>query len=194
MEPSRYAHVELPPFITRSANLMHEKVKNAGLPAVSRLGIWCCVVSHVMERFVEGYARVKKCTVPGRGLMSLDAGTVYAQCVKVAPIIPHCLARDRSFVDSYIAAYYYDNEADLLDWITKNRTSYALHHVRALVNTGIGMNLKKKALKDLQSAVDSLYIVPPPEDLQKQAKEVAQMGMAGLTAMGAAMTGLGNTV
>ena len=44
---------------------------------------------------------------------------------------PACLARDRSFVDSYIAAYYYDNEADLLDWIAKNRHQYALHHVRA---------------------------------------------------------------
>lgn len=189
MEPSRYASVELPPFVQRAGALLLDKVKHAGLPAVSRLGIWCCVMSHILDRFVEGYSRVKKCSVPGRGLMSLDAGTVYALGAKAGPVLPACLARDRSFVDSYIAAYYYDNEADLLDWISKNRHQYALHHVRALVNTGLGPGLKKKALKDLQVAVDSMYVVPPPEDMQKQAKEVAQLGMAGLTAMGAAMIG-----
>jgi len=192
MEPSKYAITDLPPYITRAANVLNDRMKNNGLPAISRFGIWTCIVSHIMERFVEGYSHVKKCTVPGRGLMSLDAGTLYASCTRASTIIPTCLARDRSFVDSYIAAFYFDNESDLLDWINKNRAAYALHHIRGLINYGIGPNLKKKNLKDILTTIDSMYVVPPPEDLQKQAKEVAQMGITGLSMMGAAM--MGNTV
>lgn len=192
MEPSRYATSELPPFISKAANTLNDRVRNGGLPAVSRFGIWSAVVSHVLERFVEGYSRVKKCTVPGRGLMSLDAGTIYALCVKSGPVQPQCLGRDKTFIDGYVSAFYFDNESDLLEWISKNRPIYALHHVRGLLNNGIGPNLKKKNLKDVQTAIDSLYVVPLPEDLSKHAERAADMTMKGLTAMGGAM--LGNSV
>jgi hypothetical protein len=148
--------------------------------------MWCTIVSHIMERFVEGFSRVKKCSVTGRGLMSLDVGTVYAACAKSGPVVPTCLSRDKSYCDAYIAASYYDNEHDLVDWISKNRAGYALRHMRAILNNGIGLTIKKKAAKDAAVAIDALYLAPPPDSTAVE-KGLA-VSMAGLTAVGAAFS------
>jgi hypothetical protein len=92
--------------LSRATALLNERVRSGALPAVARVGGWSAIVSHMMDRFVEGYSRVRKCSVPGRGLMSLDVGTVYATCAKVGPIVPACLARDKGHVDTYVAAFY----------------------------------------------------------------------------------------
>ena len=188
MEPSRYASTELTSFVQRAGSMLADRLKD-GLPAVSRFGIWSCIVSHLNERFVEGFSRVKKCTVPGRGLMSLDAGTVFAVCCRAGPVLPSLLARDRTFVDSYLSAYYFEGEADLLDWVTKNRSTYTLRSVRSLVNSGIGANLKAKAKKELLSAIEALWVVPLPEEgsVERKVKEGAAMAGYGLVAMGASM-------
>lgn len=188
MEPSRYASTELTSFVQRAGSMLAERLKD-GLPAVSRFGIWSCIVSHLNERFVEGFSRVKKCSVPGRGLMSLDAGTVFAVCCRAGPVLPALLARDRTFVDSYLSAFYFEGEADLLDWVTKNRSAYTLRSVRALVNSGIGANLKAKAKKELLTAIDALWVVPLPEEgsVERKVKEGAALAGYGLVAMGASM-------
>ena len=192
MEPSAYT-AELVPFLSRATAVLNERVKAGALPAVSRFGIWSAVVTHIMDRFVEGYSRVKKCSVPGRGLMSLDVGTVYAHCARVGPIVPACLARDKAHADGFVAAYYYDSDADLLAWLTAHRAAYPLRHARALVAHGIGPTLKKKAAKDLAAAVDALYLLAMPDDVARQlaVEKGVQLGVAGMVAMGAAMSGLG---
>lgn len=179
------------PFIQRATTLLNEKVKHSGLPAVSRFGVWSAIVSHVIDRFVDGFSKVKKCSVPGRGLMNLDSATVYAACAKAGPIVPTCLSRDKAHVDAFIAAFYYDNESDLLQWITQNRAAYPLKHMRALLLNGIGLTMKKKPLKDMTAAIDALYLVPMPEEMARQlAMEKGATAVAGgLVAMGAAMTG-----
>ena len=158
---------------------------------MSRFGVWSAIVTHVVDRFVDGFSKVKKCSVPGRGLMNLDSATVYAACAKAGPIVPSCLARDKVHMDGFIAAFYYDSESDLLAWVTQNRAAYPLKHMRALLLHGIGLGMKKKGLKDMLSAIEGLYLVPMPEDMARQlAMEKGATAVAGgLVAMGAAMTG-----
>ena len=43
---------------------------------------------------------------------------------KVGPVVPGCLSRDKAHADLFIAAFYYDSEADLIAWVTKNRAAY----------------------------------------------------------------------
>ena len=191
MEPSKYAAADLPPCVARAGALLTERVRSGALPAVARFGIWACVVSHVMERFVEGFSRVRSCSVPGRGLMSLDAGTVFAQCCRASPVVPALLARDRSFVDQLVAAHYFESESDVLDWISRSRGAYTLRAMRALVNTGPMDKLKAKAKKELLAAVEGMWVTHSETSVADAAARAAVSGAAGagslLTQMGAAM-------
>ena len=160
MEISPYVGAITAP-LQRVANTLKEKVAAGTLPAVSHLGLWSCVLSHVMERFVEGFSRVRKCSVPGRGLMTLDVGHTYAYATRAGPTLSTVLARDKAFVDAYVSAFYLESEADLLQWISTARAAYALRHMRAIVLYGPVATSKRKQLREIQNAVDALYLLPP---------------------------------
>lgn len=113
-----------------------------------------------MERFTEGFSRVKKCSVPGRGLMSLDVGHAFARAMSLVTIPTILLPRDKAYADSYISAYYFDSEADVLQWVTKNKGLYPLRQVRAIITNGVGHTLKKKQMKDALTAIDAMYELP----------------------------------
>jgi hypothetical protein len=173
--------------LARAAALLNDKVKSSGFPAVSRLGLWSCIVSHLVERFVEGVSRVKKCPPQGRGLMAVDLEAVYTFANKHGPTLLQCLSRDRSYADQYIAAFYLESEGDVMQWIGKNKSMYPLRFMRALIMNGIGANMKKKQLKDLMTSVDGMYLLPPPP----QQNTGGTSGM--LAAVGNfSMAGLGN--
>lgn len=193
MEPSKYT-TELMPYFSRASALLTERVTAGALPAVSRFGVWSAIVSHVLERFVEGYSRVRKCTVPGRGLQSLDVGTVYAHAAKVCPIVPGCLLRDKSHADAYVAAFYYDSEADLLSWVTKNRAAYPLRHAKGLLLGGLAATLKKKALADALTAIECCYIIPLTPDEKLRAQVAAGAATAGNALAGLGASFLGGNV
>jgi hypothetical protein len=159
MEPSSYVSDVAKP-LDRVAARLNDLVKAGALPATARVGMWSCVINHVMERFVEAFSRVKKCSVPGRGLMTLDVGQVYSRAVKVGPLLPGSVLHDKPYVDGYISAFYLDHEADLLQWMLKNRHMYPLHQMRAIVRNGIGAALKKKQLADVMMAIDAMYLAP----------------------------------
>jgi len=190
MDPSKYT-ADFSPILLRAVTVLNERFAAGALPAVSRLGVWSAIVSHIVERFVEGCARVKKCSVPGRGLMSLDFGTLFAQMAKVGPVVPACLARDKSHADAFIAAFYYDTEADLLAWVTKNRAAYPLRHTRALLTSGLGLGLKKKPLRDALVAIESLYCIPLDDDERLKQQMLSGASAAGgmVERFGAAMLG-----
>jgi hypothetical protein len=159
MEPNAYV-TSLQGPLTRAASLLNMRVKAGSLPAAARVSIWSCVVSHLMDRFADGVARVRKCTVPGRGLMTLDVGHAYSFAMKQCPVPSLALARDKAYVDAYVSAYYFDSETDLLQWIAKNKAAYSLRLTRAMVVHGIAASLKKKQLKDVVAAVEAMYLVP----------------------------------
>ena len=179
MEISPYAGAVTAP-LQRVASLLNDRVASGGLPAVSRLGIWSAVLSHVMERFVEAYSRVKRCSVPGRGLMTLDVGHTYAYATRAGPTLAGVLSRDKSYVDGYISAYYLESESDLLTWVIQQRSAYALRHMRAILLNGPIATLKKKQLKEIQNAIDAMYLLP--------SDNAGAGGPINLTQAGAALT------
>ena len=160
MEPNAYV-VSLSAPLARAAALLNSRVSAGTLPPVARLCLWSSIVSHLMERFSEGFSRVKKCSVPGRGLMSLDVGHAYARAMNQCPVPALVLPRDKAYVDAYVSAFYFDAETDVLQWVAKNKALYPLRLARAVVLNGIGGALKKKQLKDVLAAIDAMYELPP---------------------------------
>lgn len=163
MEPNAYvASLSAP--LARAAALLNARVASGSLPPASRLCLWSSVVSHLMERFCEGFSRVRKCSVPGRGLMSLDVGHAYARAMGLCPVPTLVLPRDKAYVDTYVSAYYYNSEVDVLEWVAKNKALFPLRMARAIVDNGIGSSLKKKQLKDVITTVQCFYEEPAPPD------------------------------
>lgn len=164
------------------AHSLNERVKSGALPAISRVGLWNAILSHVMDRFVEGFSRVKKCTVPGRGLMALDAASAFTAATKAGPVSLSHLPRDKSYVDAYLSAFYLDNDADLLQWIVRNKHQYPLRYTRAILLNGIGASMKKKQVKDAVYAIETMYMnVPPPTQT------------TGIAALPGIMSGIGSS-
>lgn len=171
--------------LDRAAKVLNDRVASGSLPGVSRLGLWSAIVSHSMERVVEGISIVKKCSVPGRGLMALDAGTIYAAAAKLGPALPRFLPRDKGHVDAYVSAFYYSNEDDLLTWMYDHKAHYPLRHMRALLANGIGPSLKKAKLKDVTTALEAMYLAPQPTAHAQAA------GGGGVGVMGGGGAGVG---
>jgi hypothetical protein len=164
----------------------------------SRASIWSCLIAYVVFRYVEGISRIKKCSTSGRGVLIGDISAVYsiltaAIRLKYATMLscgvadwvnwvvacrPSAIVRDKSYVDDYARAFYYDTEGDVQHWISMNkvrnsravctdpRTSeapfvwaqerYLNRHLKALLTNGIGATLKKKRLQELLATVDEM--------------------------------------
>ena len=173
-------------------SLLNERVASGALPAVSRLGLWSALVSHVMERFVEAFSRVRRCSTPGRGLMTLDVGHTYAFATRVGPTLPGVLSRDKSHADAYVSAFYLESESDVLTWIVQQRAAYPLRLMRALLAHGpVGARLKGAQARQLDNAVAALYLPPDEERIgAAQAGGAAAAAGAALATDFAAATGL----
>ncbi len=154
---------------------LNDLVEAGKLPSVSRFGVWSGIVSHIMECMVEGFSRVRRCGDIGRGVMSMDLLTLYAHAAKVGPIVPSCLPRDKTHVDSYIKAFYGISESSLMAWVEANRGSYPLRQVRGLLDHGLGPSLNPKVLKHVTTAVDTLFCIPM-DDARRRKEEVLRAG------------------
>lgn len=185
MEISTYVDAITTP-LQRVAALLNERVASGALPAVSRLGLWSAIVSHVLERFVEAFSRVKRCTVPGRGLMTLDIGHTYACATRCGPTLPGVLSREKSYADAYVSAYYLESESDVLTWIVQQRSAYPLRLMRALLTNGpVGAKNKGQQARQLTNAIDAMYVLP-----REEGPGAAAVASAALASGIAAATGL----
>jgi hypothetical protein len=198
MEISPYVGAVTAP-LQRVATLLNDRVAAGGLPAVSRLGVWSSVLSHTLERFVEAYARVKRCSVPGRGLMTLDVGHTYAYATRAGPTLPSCLSRDKSHADGFVSAFYLESESDLLTWVFEHRQAYPLRHMRALLQNGPIAQLRKKQLREIANALDAMYLLPSEAAVAGGGGGAggnlqAQLGSAGAALSSSFVTGLNVTM
>lgn len=97
------------------------------------------------RRLTHARRRVKRCSMHGRGLMSMDLQVLFNALIAVCPetyadlvllptwsvrMGPHSPMRhspssiehrDRAYADGFIKVFYYEEEPDLLEWVTKNR-------------------------------------------------------------------------
>lgn len=85
------------------------------------------------EAVIAGFARVRKCSLEGRALMSLDVQVVLGGLKRMAPQ-PAFAKLDMAMrtVDTYIKAFYLP-EGELLHW-AQTHPEYSTGHVIALVN------------------------------------------------------------
>jgi hypothetical protein len=91
--------------------------------------VWVHAVQSTFEALVDGFSGVHRCSTEGRALMSMDLQVFQASFDKI-----HCAQplRGSAYVDSYIKAWYFDNQ-DLQAWIVQNEENYHKGHLDALV-------------------------------------------------------------
>ena len=56
---------------------------------------------------------------------------------------------------------FYDQEEDLLKWISQNWESYHSHHMVALVTLGVGARMRPKKKAEIVAQVKALYGIIP---------------------------------
>ena len=133
----------------------HLKLGAIGVKGSAIDEFWQYAVSSANESILEGFSRVKKCTIEGRAAMSLDLQMFSAGVKKFAP---KDFAPDVRLVDGYIKAFYVP-ESDLLHWAMTHR-EYKKEQIASLVTcifdankpsalNPLEVNKRKKALKDL---------------------------------------------
>lgn len=96
--------------------------------------IWEKLVAHVMRCLIEAFSRVKKCSHNGRAQMSMDISTLSRGIDQVSAGSSSC--KEAKALQSFIKAYYNDNEKDFLKWLGEDEDALnglALHHILSLV-------------------------------------------------------------
>ena len=132
-----------------------------GVQGAAAKEFWRYAVSAANESILEGFSRVKKCTIEGRAAMSLDL-QMFTQGMK--KFVPKGFEADVRLVDGYIKAFYVP-ENDLLHWAMTHR-EYKKQQILGLVAcifdankpsslNPLEMNKKKKALKELLAEIEA---------------------------------------
>eukprot|EP01114_Cavostelium_apophysatum_P008475 TRINITY_DN2099_c0_g1_i1.p1 TRINITY_DN2099_c0_g1~~TRINITY_DN2099_c0_g1_i1.p1 ORF type:complete len:934 (-),score=252.92 TRINITY_DN2099_c0_g1_i1:24-2825(-) len=149
--------VESSPYVTRLINdfsvLQRDKRVTSvmrNFPQKVQNNFWDLTITYAMESLVEGYSRVKKCSVEGRAQMQLDLKYLQQGLEKVTATRP---IPGGQYVENYIKAYF-QTEMDILPWC-KDHKEYALRHWLSIVNQGVGVNMKKPAKQELIAQLEN---------------------------------------
>src|SRR6185437_10016454 len=91
------------------------------------------------EQLVDAYARSKKCTTEGRGLITLDLSALRSGLEKITTLkpLPHW-----EYVTQYVNAYYLQ-ENELLAWVSAH-PEYNMAAVVSVANVGCGASKSAK--------------------------------------------------
>jgi len=141
--------------LSEFGNVSKKMIKEASygcLPNNIKLWVYDQLIRLTMDLLVEGYSRLKKCSAEGRAIMSLDIKVLQNGLEKMTSLRP---IPNTQYVDNYIKALYITDEADFTNWAT-NHPEYSVKQCIALINLGIGLNLKKQAKQALITAVEEL--------------------------------------
>jgi len=91
--------------------------------------LWHYATGVIEDTLVEGFSKVKKCTEPGRALMTLDVQTLQKEFKKLAP---ESANSDWRYIDTYVQAFYI-KEDDAMKWM-QIHPEYTKAQKVALVN------------------------------------------------------------
>ena len=120
----------------------------------ARALMWENAALAAADAMVAGFARVRKCTMEGRGLMSLDLQVVLGALKKLAPhaAVPRLEAAMRT-VDTYIKAFYVP-EGELLHW-AQTHPEFTQAQVLALVGQiAFGFKWGRGQLSDMRAKIE----------------------------------------
>eukprot|EP01028_Stygiella_incarcerata_P001360 TRINITY_DN12340_c0_g1_i1.p1 TRINITY_DN12340_c0_g1~~TRINITY_DN12340_c0_g1_i1.p1 ORF type:complete len:1033 (+),score=247.66 TRINITY_DN12340_c0_g1_i1:222-3101(+) len=132
-----------------SARITQSDVASASTEAPQAL--WEVITFIVMRTLLEGFSRVKKCSMEGRAQMSLDLKTLQSEMEDLTHQrpLPHV-----SLVDTYIKSFYLP-ESDILSFC-RDHPEYSVPQLVSLVNTGVGQHMKRKNRLELIAAIESI--------------------------------------
>lgn len=125
---------------------------NGALPPSVHRKVWVEVLRQLTMHLVDSYAKAKKCTTEGRGLMTLDLSALRSGLEKLSGIKPlpywdHVL--------SYVNAFYLP-ESELLSWVSAH-PHYSLAALQSVAECGCGSSKPKKDRMALLAAVAAAH-------------------------------------
>eukprot|EP00698_Gefionella_okellyi_P004977 TRINITY_DN14589_c0_g1_i1.p1 TRINITY_DN14589_c0_g1~~TRINITY_DN14589_c0_g1_i1.p1 ORF type:complete len:889 (+),score=175.37 TRINITY_DN14589_c0_g1_i1:305-2668(+) len=108
-------------------------------------------IMNVFDVFVDGYARVPKCTGQGRGQMALDLQTF---CQHLRSKHKRKKLPRLEYAEQYVRAYYQPLD-QLMQWIPQHLEYDVKHHV-ALLEQGPGALLRSQARSDKRKEIEAM--------------------------------------
>ncbi len=139
--------------LRRALDILKKESDNGNSYPISIVSsMWDSMVSQAMDELLEAFANVKKCSTEGRALMSLDLATLHRSAHEIMPCGPLSV-KAKTRVDSFIKAYYYDRESDILDWISQHRNDFLVHHCMSLMECSL-YGIKNKKKQNIKSEVE----------------------------------------
>ncbi|KAH9099219.1 hypothetical protein LEN26_016210 [Aphanomyces euteiches] len=151
-------HNEYVVTVVRNCGIFWGSLQGSSVPPEVRDELWGFVVRAIMEALVDGFASVKKCSMEGRALMSMDLIALQ----NGLDLINHVSNQSqttmwgRSYVHNFVKAYYYQ-EPELLAFIAANKNRYRKVHLVSLATNGVCSSLRKPAFKDLMHQIDQIF-------------------------------------
>jgi len=132
--------------------------------------VWLEICQAAFDVCLEGYAKVRKCSVEGRSAMTTDNMALHDALNTIHLCRP---PRGKHYVDNFLRSAMLSEE-ELLNWVRDNWESYAYRHVHGLLTQVLFSMLNSKKLKDATALIDSLYELKDSESTSTLSSLMAQ--------------------
>uniref|UniRef100_A0A7S3GUM0 Syndetin C-terminal domain-containing protein n=1 Tax=Spumella elongata TaxID=89044 RepID=A0A7S3GUM0_9STRA len=115
--------------------------------------VWLEICEAAFDVCLEGYSKVRKCSVEGRSSMTTDTMALHDALNTIHLCRP---PRGKHYIDNFLRSAMLSEE-ELLAWVRDNWESYAYRHVHGLLTQVLFSMLNSKKLKDAVAMIDGLY-------------------------------------
>jgi hypothetical protein len=115
--------------------------------------VWLEICQAAFDVSLEGFSKVRKCSVEGRSAMTTDNIALHDALNTIHLCRP---PRGKHYVDNFLRSAMLSEE-ELLAWVRENWESYAYRHIQGLLTQTLFSLLNSKKLKDAIAVIDSLY-------------------------------------
>jgi hypothetical protein len=115
--------------------------------------VWLEICQAAFDVSLEGFSKVRKCSVEGRSAMTTDNIALHDALNTIHLCRP---PRGKHYVDNFLRSAMLSEE-ELMAWVRENWESYAYRHVQGLLTQTLFSLLNSKKLKDAIAVIDGLY-------------------------------------
>jgi hypothetical protein len=123
------------------------------LSGVSVAQVWLEICQAAFDVSLEGFSKVRKCSVEGRSAMTTDNIALHDALNTIHLCRP---PRGKHYVDNFLRSAMLSEE-ELMAWVRENWESYAYRHIQGLLTQTLFSLLNSKKLKDAIAVIDGLY-------------------------------------
>ena len=135
--------------------LNHEKNQFGEAGTIIKEQVWLEVCQCAFDTVLEGFCRLKKCTVEGRTNMLMDIQSLQNKLNLVHSCNP---PRGKHYIEEFIKGSTFGEEA-LVDWMNENWQIYSYRHICNMLNMVLKSSLlsSSKKLTEAMSILDGFY-------------------------------------